>query len=685
MTSKPQANQHAYRPEIDGIRAFAVTAVIINHFNKDLLPGGYLGVDIFFVISGFVITSSLAGRPSKNLRDFLAGFYTRRIKRLVPALVLFVLITSILICLFNPSPGVSLKTGIASLFGLSNLYLLKQSTDYFAPLTELNVFTHTWSLGVEEQFYFLFPFLVWLTGFGRLAKGARNLFWIIGTLSVASLIAFVYTYQTNQPAAYFLMPTRLWEMGAGCLLFLGLRHTNRFLGALKAPLPLMITGAVVVVLFVPFQFAVQATVAVVVLTVVLITCLRPGTAAYSLFTHPQVVYIGLISYSLYLWHWGVLSLSRWTIGIHWWSAPFQLVLMLLLANASYRYVETPLRRSDWSVLRWQSIAYGMSASASAAAVLVGLAKPLEGKLFTGNKKVEEGLSSSLLLARKSDILATADKIRYKCNMTPHHLSGKSYRPQPLIDRAFIRDCIRSSAQGKNKLVLVGDSFASVSLRHLAVIAADIGYDFKAIYGYVCPYSLRYSEIKSRTTEKCSEVDEELLVSELISNLNRGDIVVLRLYLPSRKYLVYKNSDELPPLGAYDHALRSLINSIRNRDAKVVVIGANPTLSTYHFASIIPQWFNRTSSPNGILPLDNPETSYFYQNDLHLKEFINGIDGASFFSLKPYICDRSGECPLRDGDKLMYLDNNHLTPSAHDLFFDELHSHLSRVANSLHRQ
>tara|TARA_B100000989_G_C19517678_1_gene462496 strand:- start:1979 stop:2437 length:459 start_codon:yes stop_codon:yes gene_type:complete len=137
-----------YRPEIDGLKAFAVIAVIINHINKDILPNGYLGVDIFFVISGFVITSSLYQRESKNFKDFISGFYERRIKRLVPALSVFVLTMSIAICLFNPAPRLSLITGWTSLFGLSNLYLLRQSTDYFAQSTELNVFTHTWSLGV---------------------------------------------------------------------------------------------------------------------------------------------------------------------------------------------------------------------------------------------------------------------------------------------------------------------------------------------------------------------------------------------------------------------------------------------------------------------------------------------------------------------------------------------------------
>ena len=211
-----------YRPEIDGLRAFAVVAVIINHFNKDILPGGYLGVDIFFVISGYVITSSLFGRPSKDFKDFISGFYERRVKRLVPALSVFVLITSLAICLFDPTPKFSLRTGLTSLFGLSNLYLLKQSTDYFAQSTALNVFTHTWSLAVEEQFYIFFPFLIWFTGFGRQTKnGARNLFLVVGTLTFASLFIFLFLYSTNQQAAYFLMPSRFWEMATGCLIFLG--------------------------------------------------------------------------------------------------------------------------------------------------------------------------------------------------------------------------------------------------------------------------------------------------------------------------------------------------------------------------------------------------------------------------------------------------------------------------------
>ena len=398
-----------YRPEIDGLRAFAVVAVIINHFNKDILPGGYLGVDIFFVISGYVITSSLFGRPSKDFKDFISGFYERRIKRLVPALSVFVLITSIAICLFNPAPDLSLWTGITSLFGLSNLYLLKQSTDYFAQSTELNVFTHTWSLGVEEQFYILFPFLIWFSGFGRQTKnGARNLFLAVGSLTIASLVGFLYLYPTNQPAAYFLMPSRFWEMAAGCLIFIGFQKRASVEQLLEKVPPLLVMALIVGVMYLPMSMASASTVAVVALSSILIASLKKQTAAFKVFTNPKVVYIGLISYSLYLWHWGVLSISRWTIGIHWWSVPFQVALMLGLAVASYRWIETPLRKGNWFGKRWKTLVVGGGVLVTLSGGLVALGKPLKGKLYVGEQVNSEAqlngcsaLSSTIIVVGDS--------------------------------------------------------------------------------------------------------------------------------------------------------------------------------------------------------------------------------------------------------------------------------------------
>jgi len=213
--------KEGYRKEIDGLRALAVIAVIINHLNKDFLPSGYLGVDIFFVISGYVITSSLKKTKSKNVKEFLISFYSRRIKRLFPALIIFIILTSLIVCFFISTPDAYLSTAKRSLLGLSNITLYRGSWDYFAEAIELNPFAHTWSLGVEEQFYFLYPILIWVTGFGRKTKnGERNLSFLILFLTVCSLVSFIFFYSYDKSAAYYLMPFRFWEMAVGGLIFL---------------------------------------------------------------------------------------------------------------------------------------------------------------------------------------------------------------------------------------------------------------------------------------------------------------------------------------------------------------------------------------------------------------------------------------------------------------------------------
>ncbi len=357
-----------YRTEIDGLRAIAVLAVIIHHFNQALLPGGYLGVDIFFVISGYVITASLARRSSEKSSDLLIDFYTRRVKRLVPALVMCVGLTALMISWFDPDPTVSLRTGMAALFGISNLYLLRQSADYYGKSMELNGFTQTWSLGVEEQFYLIFPLLVVLTGCSlRGSRSTRTLFWLVLGTTAASLLLFVVLDAVHPIAAFYLMPARFWELGAGCLLFLGPQAFG-WLGS--RPLPagwssLVPVGALIAgaaALCAPRSWSVPATLLIVVSSLILIGSLRAGSLVHRWLTQPWLVSIGVLSYSLYLWHWSVLCLSRWSFGITWWSAPFQLLLMGLLAWLSYGLVECPLRQRPWAPLRRITISFGVGAS-----------------------------------------------------------------------------------------------------------------------------------------------------------------------------------------------------------------------------------------------------------------------------------------------------------------------------------
>ena len=161
-----------YRPEIDGLRAFAVISVIIYHFNKEILPNGYFEL-ICFVISGFVITSSLYQRPSKNFKDFISGFYERR-TAISTSTISFCTNHEHSNCLFNQEPGTTLLTGL-TLFGLSNIFLLLTSKDYFT--INRSQYIHTNLVLESRTILTSYSFLIWFTGFGRQTKnGARNLF-----------------------------------------------------------------------------------------------------------------------------------------------------------------------------------------------------------------------------------------------------------------------------------------------------------------------------------------------------------------------------------------------------------------------------------------------------------------------------------------------------------------------------
>ena len=631
--------QRKYRPEIDGLRAFAVVAVIINHFNKDILPGGYLGVDIFFVISGYVITSSLSGRPSKDFKDFISGFYERRIKRLVPALSIFVLTISIAICLFDPSPGASLITGLTSLFGTSNLYLLKDSTDYFAQSTALNPFTHTWSLGVEEQFYILFPFLIWFSGFGRQTKnGARNLFLAIGALTIASLIAFLYFYPTKQAAAYFLMPSRFWEMAAGCLLFIGFQKRGSVEKLIENVPPLLVMALIVGVMYLPMSLASTSTIAVVALSSVLIASLKKQTAAFKVFTNPKVVYLGLISYSLYLWHWGVLSISRWTIGIHWWSVPFQVALMLGLAVASYRWIETPLRKGNWFGRRWKTLAVGGGILVIISGGVVALGKPLKGVFYLGKKYNVEQYDQ---------------------------LTTKKCPPGSKFNLKKVNDCILNSTNGRS-ILAVGDSQTGHLLPLLGKLHKINGF---GVYFYQS-YGIGYpSLIEARNTNQDQDnprifktlYDEmEKHFDHYFSKLRTGDIIILssrfelrwgrgRPIAESQKNLVFtfygSNGQVLNKSESYEKwqsLLENLAEESKKRGVRMIIFNSLPSFpNSVKVASSGKQWFNSL----------NPEIANAGMSRVHLinhsrpiDETINSLrkrhSNVGLFDLFSEICPKS---------------------------------------------
>jgi peptidoglycan/LPS O-acetylase OafA/YrhL len=565
--NKTGAGNSKYRPEIDGLRAFAVVAVIINHFNKNLLPSGYLGVDIFFVISGYVITSSLSDRKSMSFLDFLTGFYERRIKRLVPALVVFVLITSILISLFNPDPGMTLGLGWRSLFGISNINLYRSATDYFAESTELNPFTHTWSLGVEEQFYLLFPFLIWFSGFGQQkAQGSRNLFLWVGAFSLASLIGFVYLYKANQPAAYFLMPARFWEMAAGCLIFIGFQKRANIEQALEKIPPLLVVAAMIGVLFLPTGAAVPATISMVALSAALIACLKKGTSAYAFFTIEKVVYVGLISYSLYLWHWSVLTISRWTIGIHWWSVPIQVGLMVAMAIGSYRWIETPIRKNNLQFTRHKSINIGLGATLTSAAILIGYVKTQPFSIYTG-KKVKlaaigvPSLTNPYTLKRGSDIWTWAGD---DCVLSNNSQVGKKISPEKCT--------IGNFHKADKKILVLANSFSAAFTQAFDRLVLEKNFSATVTSSWGASVIKEFPN--NSAWDKANSFYWSSVVPELIGRLKAGDIVFLAndmTYFSPQK-TSESNSGSIQLLKA---GLNRFSSELKQKEITLAVLHGNP--------------------------------------------------------------------------------------------------------------
>ncbi|MBK8396346.1 MAG: acyltransferase [Leptospiraceae bacterium] len=346
-----------YRPDVDGLRAIAVLSVIIYHFSRKFLPGGYLGVDIFFVLSGYLITT-IIWREILEDKFSIIRFYDRRVRRIFPALLIVLIATTVIsILIFLPLDLIGFAKSIfATLTFVANIYFWRD-TNYFSRVAEEKPLLHLWSLGVEEQFYLLFPLL--LLFLFRKAK-SWTLIVLVG-FCFGSLVSNVFAlkFGANLPA-FYLLPTRVWEICAGAIIAL---LPTKFEFTPKTMAGFGYAGLTLIIVslttswhwnlpFVPDPFFV-----VLGTTFILYSGLRERHLVNSLLSRRWIVFIGLISYSLYLWHWPVIVFLKYYLVRDLTISEMigATIFMLSAAIVSWRYIESPFRSTLYTIQRVRRI------------------------------------------------------------------------------------------------------------------------------------------------------------------------------------------------------------------------------------------------------------------------------------------------------------------------------------------
>ena len=329
-----------YRPDIDGLRAIAVLAVVLFHAEIVRFPAGFMGVDVFFVISGFLITGILVQDTS------IVRFYQRRARRILPALfamLVGVLVAGLVMLLPHDLSVVARTTGATLIFS-SNVAFWRMA-NYFAHETQVWPLLHTWSLGVEEQFYIGFPLIVRF-----IPWRGRRLALLLLVLALISFAAAVYfVARQNGTPAFYLVPFRAWELLVGAILATGVIPPLTHWWARSVVGVIGLASIVLIMVFYPVgtPFPGIGAVPSVLGAALLIWAGMGGKHLTSPFLSCKpMIFVGLISYSLYLWHWPVLALARyWAIDpLTHGQALLAVAASLVLATLSWRYVERPFRR-----------------------------------------------------------------------------------------------------------------------------------------------------------------------------------------------------------------------------------------------------------------------------------------------------------------------------------------------------
>ena len=625
---------HEYRPDIDGLRAVAIAAVVLFHAFPAAVRGGFTGVDIFFVISGYLI-SRIIWRGLDEGSFTLAWFYGRRALRLFPALVL-VLVTTLAAgrWLFLPDAYERLGKDVAAAAVFASNLVLWQDAGYFTENAALRPLTHLWSLAVEEQFYLVFPLILLATRRSWRLTGA-----VLALLAAASFAWNAVTVSTDPAAAFYLLPSRFWELALGALLaYAQLSRRDLVPARLRSPSAVAGLGLLVLACFGPTAasrfpgwWALAPTCAAVLL-------IAAGPAAVPnrrlLATAPFVL-VGKISYPLYLWHFPLLVLAR----VQWGPVlTTELTLALVgvsvvLAYATYRLVELPVRRlAARGLLRPRVLVAPL-----AAAGIAGLAVLLGGGL-PGRVPIELQQLSSTPFDYKRAYRES------RCFLQPWQ-GARAFRPE----------CVDA---GEGKLLLLwGDSHAAHLYPGLARAARERRFRIGQLTASACPPLLGYS---SSARPKCD-------------GINRAALLAARELRPTTVVLSAQ-WEKYPSL----HGLRRTVAELRRSGvAEIVVVGPSPSWPIGLAQALFKQ-VKREGLDRFPLRVEDELSDAPPLADRKLRPLARAL-GVTYIAALDVLCNHDG-CLARVGERagqLVVWDPSHFTAAGSAWFVDAVAADLLR--------
>lgn len=627
-----------YRPEIDGLRTIAVLPVILFHAGFEVFRGGFVGVDIFFVISGYLITTILLGELERDDLSILR-FYERRARRILPAL--FVVIAATLpFAWFWLTPSTFADYGasiIATVFFASNI-LFWRSQGYFANDAELTPLLHTWSLAVEEQYYLFFPlFLLLVWRFGR-----QQVLWLIIALAALSLVASEIGWRHAPTANFYLIPTRAWELLAGSICaFLSLGRAQRSSQGLSLLGLVLILAAI-------FGFDHSTPMpslwaAIPVLgTVLLILYAAPGTWVAWALSRPLFVGIGLISYSAYLWHQPLFAFARIRVAVE----PHPLLMgglalmSLALAYLTWRYIEQPFRRRPVPVLASQAAVFKASLAAGLVFTMIGAAVLR--------------LPTHLELTRPELFVST-------------QVDGPEARPCPGFDEIAVGTAQCSlRGTGAEHVVVWGDSHAEALADGIDAVSAE--QTVMVLFHHGCPPALGTRRVDGLgTARNCDSIETMPRYRDYIAAFEPAQVILVGRWtiyqqgwyrhgkLEEATHFLTREAgavallDAAQSTAALEAGLRATIDGFA--DLPVTVLGQPAELN---FLTDYDRIRRTELARDGVAAWHAPETE--------MLERLDGLDGVVTLSLRDIMCSDVA-CPLRRDGLALYSDDNHLSPAA----------------------